>query len=127
MRGSHTGVSMAIEVLQALRATNTTQKLLAITCDNASNNSTLTRSVESKLLEERIIWSPKENTVPCLAHIINLVVQDIIYHLKLSASADLEDVEMLQRRHVKEIQVHMSVPNSLRKVRPLLSQKFITD
>jgi hypothetical protein len=55
MRRSHTEVSIAIEVLQALRATNTTQKLLAITCDNASNNSTLTHSVESKLLEERII------------------------------------------------------------------------
>jgi hypothetical protein len=45
MRGKHTGVSMAREVLQVLKATNTTKKLLAVTCANASNNSTLSRTL----------------------------------------------------------------------------------
>lgn len=126
MRGRHTGVSMATEVLQVLKATNTTKKLLAITCDNASNNSTLSRSVETNLGEEAYTWNSRENTIPCLAHIINLVVQDIIYHLKLSAASDAEDINILQRQHIRDISTDMSVPNSLRKAGACLSQIFIT-
>jgi hypothetical protein len=125
LRGSHTGDSMATEVLQILRETGTTRKLLAITCDNASNNNTMTRTIQYKLSEENVIWSSKENTIPCLAHVVNLVVQDIIQHLKLSASTEFENGETLQRRHVDEINTQMSVPNSLRKVSQL-SHIFIT-
>jgi hypothetical protein len=117
MRGRHSGESMAGEVLQVLKDTKTTRKLLAITCDNASNNSTLTQSVQHKLLEESVTWNATENTVPCLAHVINLVVQDIIHHLKLSDFIEVENGETLQRRHVNEIHAQVSVPNSLRKVR----------
>jgi hypothetical protein len=126
MRGKHTGVSMAKEVLKVLKAFNKTKKLLAITCDNASNNSTLSRTLESSLKEETYPWNSRENTIPCLAHIINLVVQDIIQHLKLSASVEAEYGNTLQRQHIKDIQTEVSVPNSLRKVRRLLSQLFIT-
>jgi hypothetical protein len=126
MRGRHTGVSMAREVLHVLKATDTTKKLLAITCDNAGNNSTLSRSIQTNLQQEAYNWSSKENTIPCLAHIINLVVQDIIYHLKLSASPDAERGHTLQRQHVREIQTQMSVPNSLRKVYKCSSCLFIT-
>ena len=52
MRRRHTRVSIAIEVLQVLKATNTTKKLIAITCNNASNNSTLLHSIETNLREE---------------------------------------------------------------------------
>jgi hypothetical protein len=124
MRGRHTGVSMAEEVLQVLSETTTKRRLLAITCDNASNNSMLARAVKLKLQDKDIHWSPEENTVPCLAHIINLVVQDIIQHLQLATST--EGVETLQKRHVQEIEVQMSVPNLLRKVCTLLSHIFIT-
>jgi hypothetical protein len=126
VRGRHTGTSMAVEVLQVLTNTNTKRRLLATTCDNAGNNGTLTTNPQSKLQEEHINWVAKENTVPCLAHIINLVVQDIIQHLKLTASHDLQTGEVLQQHHIEEIQAQMSVPNSLRKVRILLSPIFIT-
>jgi hypothetical protein len=124
MRGRHTGVSMAEEVLQVLSEMTTKRRLLAITCDNASNNSTLARAVRLKLQDDDILWSAEENTVPCLAHIINLVVQDIIQHLKLAATT--EDIGTLQKRHVQEVEVQISVPNSIRKVCPLLSHRFIT-
>jgi hypothetical protein len=117
MRGSHTGTSMATEVLQVLSNTSTKRRLLAITCDNASNNGTLTRTIQTKLKDEDIHWSSQENAVPCLAHIINLVVQDIIQHLKISALDEDGPDEALQRQYVDEVQNQMSVPNSLRKVR----------
>ena len=101
-------------------------RLLAVTCDNASNNGTLTRTLQATLEEDRISWSSVENTIPCLAHIINLVVQDIIKHLQLAASAEVEEGETLQRRHVEEIMPQSSVLNSLRKVCLYLSHLLIT-
>ena len=83
LRRSHTRESIAVEVLQVIKHTNTTQKLLAITCDNASNNSTLTQSIQHKLLDKDIAQSPSKNLILCLAYIINLIMQDIIYYLKL--------------------------------------------
>lgn len=126
MRGQHTGLSMANEVLGVLRSTRTTDRLLGVTCDNASNNSTLSRSLESRLGEQGHTWSAAENTIPCLAHIINLVVQDIISHLKLASSDEDETKKSFQRSHCQGIETQISVPNSLRKVQLFLLQCFIT-
>ncbi|KAI0573130.1 Dimer-Tnp-hAT domain-containing protein [Pyrenophora tritici-repentis] len=119
MRGRHTGASIAADVLRILLETNTKARLLAITCDNASNNQTLTRTLQASLLEQDIEWDASENTVPCIAHIINLVVQDIIQHLQLDATVELGVREPLQRRHVADISSNMSIPNSLRKLRAI--------
>lgn len=120
IRGKHTGTSMAEEVFRVLSSTGTQRRLLAITCDNASNNSTLAQAVQIRLQEESISWSPSENTIPCLAHIINLVVQDIIQHLRLAPSAKDDAGQGLQRCQVNEIRPQISVPNSLRKACTLL-------
>jgi hypothetical protein len=116
LRGRHTGSAMATDLLQTLHSRNIKHRLLAITCDNAGNNGTLTRTLQEKLADQDIFWSPEENTIPCLAHVINLVVQDIIQHLKLSAPPDIENANVLQQRHIREIVAQVSVPNSLRKV-----------
>lgn len=117
IRGRHTGASMADQVLKLLSKSELQKKLLSITCDNASNNSTLTQSLQQGLQQLGISWSPSENTTPCLAHIINLVVQDIIQHLRLSASTELDNVPDLQRQQIDEVDANISVPNSLRKGR----------
>jgi len=126
MRGRHTGESMAREVHEVLASTNTTKKLLAITCDNASSNKALTQNVEESLGSASIQWSAQENTIPCLAHIINLVVQDIITHLHLAASDADDNARVFQREHVNKISTSISLPNSLRKVRSPSSQYLIT-
>jgi len=117
---------MALCLLQVLSETHTKPRLLAITCDNASNNTTLTRTLETTLDDENISWNSNENTIPCLAHVINLVVQDIIQSLRLEALTDIGTEEPLERRHIEGISAQLSVPNSLRKVRLYLSHTFIT-
>lgn len=117
IRGRHTGALMADEVLKLLSKSELQKKLLSITCDNASNNSTLTQSLQQGLQQLGISWSPSENTIPCLAHIINLVVQDIIQHLRLSAPTELDNMQDLQRQQINEVDANISVPNSLRKGR----------
>ena len=120
MRGRHTGESMATDVVKVLSDTNTTSRLLAVTCDNASNNKTMATSMEIQISDNNVDWNSNENIVPCLAHIINLVVQDIIQHLKLQASDELDNTGILQRCYISDIQSSVSVPNSLRKVRTVL-------
>jgi hypothetical protein len=126
MRGSHTGEAMAKEVHNLLTFTNTKHRLLGITCDNAGNNGTLATHLEIQLDEDEIEWSAKENVILYIAHIINLVVQDIILHLKLAASEQIENGRRLERRHIAEINAEASVPNSLRKVCTPLSRLIIT-
>lgn len=122
IRGSHTGSSMAAELLQVLSNTDTQQRLLAITADNAGNNGTLRTTIEQTLRQKDITWKAEENTIPCLAHVINLVVQDIIRHLRLTTTHDDNSVSTLRKRDLKDIQKAVSVPNSLRKVCQDLSQ-----
>jgi hypothetical protein len=116
MRGQHTGVSMAEHLLSILTTRDLRHRLLAITADNASNNSTLCRTVQSYLAQDNICWSALENSIPCLAHVINLVVQEILQHLKLANPVETAPGEPLQRDQIRQIVTTISVPNSLRKV-----------
>jgi hypothetical protein len=116
LQGRHSSVSLASTILQVLQLTRITKRLLAITCDNASNNATLSTTLKTLLEDEGVRWSSKENRLPCLAHIINLVVQDIISHLQLSSTLQDKQGATLQQQHVRQIKTVISVPNSLRKV-----------
>jgi hypothetical protein len=49
MRGRHTSVSIATEVLYILSNTNLKHRLLGVTTDNASNNRTLNNALEVQL------------------------------------------------------------------------------
>jgi hypothetical protein len=127
MRGKHSSALIAEEVIRVLINTKTTHQLLGLTCDNASNNNVLSRLLEESLEKQGFTWSAKENTIPCLAHVIDLVVQDIILHLKLSAAYDEQLGGTLQQHHIRDISTGISVPNSLRKVYLVLSHLFITN
>jgi hypothetical protein len=76
---------MARALNNLLIFTGIKDRLLAITCDNAGNNGILASYLEETLENDGIVWSVKENIILCVAYIINLVVQDIILHLKLAA------------------------------------------
>jgi hypothetical protein len=80
---------MAADVIHILSETGIKRRLLAIIYNNAGNNRTLSHILEEELEKEDIHWSAKENMVLCLAYIINLVVQEIIRYLKLTASTEV--------------------------------------
>ncbi|CAB5198761.1 unnamed protein product [Rhizophagus irregularis] len=58
-------------------------KIIACTTDNASNNDTLMKSLESVCQERSIDFTTKNNHVRCLAHIINLAAQAALSSLKV--------------------------------------------
>jgi hypothetical protein len=66
---------MATIVYTTLDDYDLKEKLNCITTDNATNNYAMTKSLSQKLLAaDKIKWDYKTNHIPCLAHIINLVV-----------------------------------------------------
>ena len=50
--------------------------------DNASNNITFLRAVEAYLSEKFIHFDSEDRHVRCLAHVINLAVQQVLATLK---------------------------------------------
>jgi hypothetical protein len=62
-------------------------QLLAITTDNASNNRTLCESLSERLrTSQGVSWPVKQNHLPCLAHVIQLVVKKLVESLNIESS-----------------------------------------
>ncbi|CAB5387826.1 unnamed protein product [Rhizophagus irregularis] len=63
-------------------------KILAIAADNAANNNTFLKSLEQTCVENHIAFHHKENHVRCIAHIMNLTVQEILKHIRAGEAQD---------------------------------------
>ncbi|CEL08111.1 hypothetical protein ASPCAL11264 [Aspergillus calidoustus] len=92
--GSHSGENMA-ELLQSmLSELQLEDKLLTITADNASNNETLASELYFNLAEKytsdsfdpscsgRLRFLGIDSYIRCLAHVLNLIVSDILSAMK---------------------------------------------
>jgi hAT family protein len=92
--GSHSGENMAETLQKMLVELRIEEKLLTITADNASNNETLASELYFNLSEK---YNSKDSNVPdsgrlrfqgidsyirCLAHVLNLIVSDILTGMK---------------------------------------------
>ena len=90
--GAHTGENLAKITMQVLRRYHIEHRLFAITADNASNNRTLRRELARKLQQEcRLPWDAARHTVPCLTHVVQLVVKEMIQHMEIEPSSDTPD------------------------------------
>ena len=80
LRGSHTGKILAGVLYKVLERFSITKRLFCITTDNAGNNGTMRRELEELLnsLDINNSWSSDATKIPCLAHVIQLVVKAIL-------------------------------------------------
>ena len=71
---------MADILYNVLERFNITKRLLCITTDNAGNNGTMRKELEELLnnLDINNSWSSDSTKIPCLAHVIQLVVKAIL-------------------------------------------------
>jgi hypothetical protein len=86
IEGSHTGWNLARIVKKVLIRHNLTDRLFAVTADNASNNGTLRSSLEVALASLNVAWNAKAMTVNCLAHVINLSAKVLLDGLRIRHS-----------------------------------------
>jgi hypothetical protein len=72
-----------------------TKRLLYITTDNTGNNSTMQKELEELLNNLGInnSWSSESTKIPCLAHVIQLVVKAILgaFDIKAVESEDFDN------------------------------------
>jgi len=95
LSGSHTGDNMCSVFMETCLRFKILDKALAITTDSASNNNTFISSLVSNCRDQRIILSAKSLHVRCLAHVINLAVQEFLKGLNSQALEDENAYDML--------------------------------
>jgi hypothetical protein len=95
LKGSHTGEHMAGILYNVLERFSITKRLLCITTDNAGNNGIMRKEFEELLnnLDVDNSWSSDSTKIPCLAHVIQLVVKAILgaFNIKPTESEGVED------------------------------------
>jgi len=96
LKGSHTGEHMAGILYKVLEHFSITKRLLCITTDNAGNNGTMRKELEELLnsLDINNNWSSDSTKIPCLAHVIQLVVKAILgaFNIKPAEGEGVDDV-----------------------------------
>ncbi|KAL5522088.1 hypothetical protein ACEPAF_1945 [Sanghuangporus sanghuang] len=78
IKGRHTGDNIGAIVLRVLDQYNLASKLIAINCDNASNNDTMVSYLETQLFEWGIEFSAKKAQMRCMPHTIHLVAMRLL-------------------------------------------------
>ena len=94
LKGSHTGKHMAGILYNVLERFSITKRLLCITTDNAGNNGMMRKELEELLnnLDVNNSWSSDSTKIPCLAHVIQLVVKAILGAFDIKPTTeDLDD------------------------------------
>ena len=94
LHGSHTGENIAKVVKETLKRYSLEGRLFAITTDNAGNNGTMAANIEGQLqtINNNIAWDVDILHIPCLAHVVQLVVTAFLKGIKVTATN-----EMLER------------------------------
>lgn len=87
--GDHSGEKQCQIFLKCMRRFGIPlSKILAFTMDNATSNGTFITCLQSHGIEIGLEFSAVDNQVRCLAHILNLAVQDMLKVLNASYADD---------------------------------------
>ena len=86
---------MADVLFKVLEHFNIIKRLLCITTDNAGNNGTIRKELEELLnnLDVNNSWSSDSTKIPCLAHVLQLVVKAILgaFNIKSAEREQFDD------------------------------------
>ncbi|CAB4474251.1 unnamed protein product [Rhizophagus irregularis] len=94
LEGLHSGANIKDAFLKSLKNFNIESKILGVTTDNASNNITFLKAVESDLSQKYIYYDSDNKHVHCLAHVINLAAQQVLTTLKATDNDESSNEEV---------------------------------
>jgi hypothetical protein len=89
--GSHTGWNLTQIVEKDISKYSLGRRLLAVAADNASNNTTLWRTLEASLHAQNISWDSESMAINCLTHILNLSAKKLLQGLYIGYSSSDDD------------------------------------
>lgn len=95
LKEKHTGAYLSKLLIDALKEFGIEQRIMGVTCDNASNNCSMIHELELYYLQETpTVWfSTERNQIECAAHVINLAAQAILKHFKFPIDSEYYDEE----------------------------------
>ena len=82
LSGPHSEENLCNAFVASCRELGILPKIFAITSDNATNNDSFMKYLEDICKDENIPFDATGSRCRCIAHIINIAVQDILKHFK---------------------------------------------
>jgi hypothetical protein len=84
LHGKHSGVNLSQVLFDCLQEHQIIDRVLAVTTDNASNNDTLVGSIQTSMQALDLPNHIPIVRIPCLAHVIQLSLKDLLTMMKLN-------------------------------------------
>ena len=122
--GPHSGLNLSNVLIELFKKHDITARVLAVTSDNASNNTTLVKAVQESIDSLQLPGNPVIVRIPCLAYVIQLSLRELLRSVKADLQNDkvdktISDVQA-QARALRATQSQKAIVSTLVKVRYLL-------
>ncbi|OJT15390.1 Zinc finger BED domain-containing protein RICESLEEPER 3 [Trametes pubescens] len=96
---AHTGANLAREFVDCLTEFRIQEKILGVTCDNASNNDTML----AKMMDLLPNFSGELARVRCFAHVLNLVAKSLISEFDARVERNEDEVDEEELRELRAL------------------------
>ncbi|XP_013628656.1 PREDICTED: zinc finger BED domain-containing protein RICESLEEPER 2-like [Brassica oleracea var. oleracea] len=97
----HSGIAIAMKLIELLKEWGLEKKVLCLTVDNASSNDTM-QSIMKRLFHKDLVCNEEFFHVRCSAHILNLVVQDGLTVIGGALQKTRESVKFIKASESRE-------------------------
>ncbi|KAJ5557753.1 hypothetical protein N7513_003339 [Penicillium frequentans] len=117
--GPHSGLNLSNVLIELFKKHDITARVLAVTSDNASNNTTLVKAVQESIDSLQLPGNPVIVRIPCLAHVIQLSLRELLGSVKADPQNDevdktISDVQA-QARALRATQSQKAIVSTLVK------------
>ncbi|KAJ5215577.1 uncharacterized protein N7498_002009 [Penicillium cinerascens] len=120
LHGSHKGSDLSVVLLDLLRKHQIEDRVLTMTTDNASNNTTLHDSINEALDTLALPDGTPIVRIPCMAHVIQLSLNELLGKMEAIPKNDREEIEWTETEARSEAQrENKDIVLTLNKVRRL--------
>lgn len=118
LHGQHSGVNLSSVLFELLQQHRITDRVLAITTDNASNNNTLVSSIQESIQSLELNNNTTIIQVPCIAHVIQLSLKDLLGQMKANPKNDTSEMDWSEARvqSLRARQQEREIVDTLNKV-----------
>jgi hypothetical protein len=83
LHGPHTGNNLSDVLHRLLEERKLLDRIFSVTTDNATNNDTMIRALQERLISIGAISSRESIVrVPCMAHVIQLCLKQLLGHIR---------------------------------------------
>lgn len=93
LHGTHTGANLSAVLFELLQQHQIEDRVLAVTTDNASNNSTLIESIHDSIQSLELPGLTPIIRIPCIAHIIQLSLKQLLGEMEANPKNEREEIE----------------------------------